>query len=219
MIALLATSIFSAVQVPLDLSAPATVQLLPAVTAPYMVSPDSSNFFIDTTGQLVVDTGLELDDTRDYAVTSSDFNGTFIVQLIANAGEIPGCTCCMGKCSTVSGTLQYDYRVYSSLAVGGFVVSAPTAAEAVLGEALVIEVVTGGSSSALRFVWKKDGVILSDSDRIQGASSSSLSISEVTLSDIGLYEFIPSNEDGSFNSSVTQVNIRSKLAVESECCA
>ena len=95
-------------------------------------------------------------------------------------------------------------------------VSAPTAAEAVLGEALVIEVVTGGSSSALSFVWKKDGLRLSDSDRIQGASTSSLSISEVTLSHIGLYECIPSNQDGSFNSSVTQVNIRSKSAIDSE---
>ena len=89
-------------------------------------------------------------------------------------------------------------------------VSAPTVAEAGLGEVLVIEVVTGGSSLALSFVWKKDGVRLSDSDRIQGASTSSLSISEVTLGDIGLYECIPSNQDGSFNSSVTQVNIRSK---------
>ena len=89
-------------------------------------------------------------------------------------------------------------------------VSAPTAAEAVLGEALVIEVVAGGSSSSLSFVWKKDGVTLSDSARIQGASTSSLSISEVTLADIGLYQCIPSNENGTFNSSLTQVNIRSK---------
>ena len=95
-------------------------------------------------------------------------------------------------------------------------VSAPTTAEAVLGDTLVIEVVTGGSSSALSFVWKKDGVTLSDSDRIQGASTSSISISEVTLSDIGLYECIPSNENGTFNSSVTQVNIRSKSAIDNE---
>ena len=109
---------------------------------------------------------------------------------------------------------------YSFLAVGGYVVSAPTTAEAVLGETLVIEVVTGGSSSVLSFVWKKDGVRLYDSDRIQGASTSSLSISGVILSDIGLYEFIPSNENGSFNSSMSQVNIRSKLAIETEniCC-
>ena len=91
MIPLLAIFVFSTVQVPLDLSAPTTRQLLPAVTAPYMVSPDSSNFFIGTTGELVVQTGLELDDARDYAVTSSDFNGTFIVQLIANGGEFLGC--------------------------------------------------------------------------------------------------------------------------------
>ena len=95
-------------------------------------------------------------------------------------------------------------------------VSAPTTAEAVLGEALVIEVVTGGSSLALSFVWKKDGVRLSNSGRIQGASTSSLTISNVTLNDIGLYECIPSNQDGSFNSSMTQVNIRSKLAIDSE---
>ena len=85
---------------PLDLSAPTTVQLLPAVTGPYTVTPDSSNFFISVTGELVVDTGLELDDARDYAVTSSDFDGTFIVQLIAKGGEfLLGCRCRMGKCS------------------------------------------------------------------------------------------------------------------------
>ena len=104
----------------------------------------------------------------------------------------------------------------SCIAVGGFVVGAPTAAEAVLGEALVITVVTGGSSSELSFVWKKDGVTLFDSDTIQGASTSSLSISPVTLGDIGWYECIPSNEDGTFNSSLTQVNIRSKSAIDSE---
>ena len=99
MIPLLAISIFSAVQVPLDLAAPATVQLLPAVTGPYMVSPDPSNFVINTTGALVIDTSLELDEARDYAVTSSDFNGIFIVQLIAKGGEFLGCTCRRGKCS------------------------------------------------------------------------------------------------------------------------
>ena len=97
MIPLLAISIFFAVQVPLDLSQPTTHPLLPAVTAPYMVSPSSSNFVILDTGELVVETGLELDDARDYAVTSSDFNGTFIVQLIANGGEFLGCRCRMGK--------------------------------------------------------------------------------------------------------------------------
>ena len=98
MIPLLACiSTFSAVRVPLDLSTPATLQLLPAVTGPYVVSPDSPNFVINVTGQLVVvDSGLELDDARDYAVTSSDFNGTFIVQLIANGGEFFGCTCRVG---------------------------------------------------------------------------------------------------------------------------
>ena len=105
-----------------------------------------------------------------------------------------------------------------SSAVGGFVVSAPTTAEAVLGETLVIEVVTGGSSSVLSFVWKKDGVRFSDSDRIQGAGTSSLHISAVALGDIGLYECIPSNQNGSFNSSLTQVNIRSKPAVHACTC-
>ena len=101
----------------------------------------------------------------------------------------------------------------NSPAVGGFVVSAPTVVEAVLGEALVIEVVTGGSSSTLSFVWKKDGVRLTDSDRIQGTGTSSLRISAVTLGDIGLYESIPSNQNGSFNSSTTQINIISKLVM------
>ena len=95
-------------------------------------------------------------------------------------------------------------------------VGAPTAAEAVLGEALVIAVVTGGSSSELSFVWKKDGVRLFDSETIQGASTSSLSIRPLTLGDIGWYECIPSNENGTFNSSLTQVNIRSKSAIDSE---
>ena len=61
------------------------------MTGPYMILPYSSNFFIDATGELVIETGLELDDAKDYQVTSSDFNGTFIVQLIANGGEFLGC--------------------------------------------------------------------------------------------------------------------------------
>ena len=87
---LLSISISSVVQAPLDLSTPTTLMLLPAVISPYVVSPDSSNFFIDTTGELVIASGLVLDDARDYAVTSSDFNGTFIVQLIASGGESLG---------------------------------------------------------------------------------------------------------------------------------
>ena len=89
-------------------------------------------------------------------------------------------------------------------------VGAPTAAEAVLGKALVIEVVTGGSSSALSFVWKKDGLRLFDSNRIQGASTSSLSISQVIVDDIGIYECFPSNANGTLNSSSTILNIRCK---------
>ena len=81
----------SAVQVTLDLDKPATLSILPAVTDSYIVSPDSSNFFIDSTGELVIENGLELDDARDYQVSSSDFNGTFIMQLIANEGEFLGC--------------------------------------------------------------------------------------------------------------------------------
>ena len=80
----------SAVGVVLDLGVPATRSVLPAVTGPYTVSPDSSNFAIDTTGELVIETGLELDDARDYQVTSPDFNGTFILQLIAEGGECLG---------------------------------------------------------------------------------------------------------------------------------
>ena len=98
-------------------------------------------------------------------------------------------------------------------------VSAPTVVEAGLGEALVIEVVTGESSSALSFVWKKDGVRISDSDGIQGSGTSSLHISAIALGDIGLYECIPSNQNGSFNSSLTQVNIRSKRAVDTCTCS
>ena len=78
------------VRVPLDLAKPVTLPLLPNVTGPYTVSPDSTNFFINTKGELVVETGLELDDARDYQVSNSDFNGTFIIQLIANEGEFFG---------------------------------------------------------------------------------------------------------------------------------
>ena len=78
----------TAVPVPVDLGAPATFQILPAVTDAYSVVPTSSNFVINSTGALVIDSGLVLDDSRDYTVSSADFNGTFIVQIIANDGEL-----------------------------------------------------------------------------------------------------------------------------------
>ena len=108
------------------------------------------------------------------------------------------------------------YHVHHFNTAPGHVISFPEIIEAAQGKSVNISITGGAVPPITKIVWKKDGSTLSNSERIQGANTFTLRINEANLYDIGLYQCIPSNEDGSFNSSVTQVNIRSKWASDGE---
>jgi hypothetical protein len=60
----------------------------------------------------------------------------------------------------------------------------------------------GAGRPPLTYEWKKNGVTL------DGQTSSTLTLTNITTSDIGQYECIPSNIDGNHNSSIIQLLIR-----------
>ncbi len=61
-----------------------------------------------------------------------------------------------------------------------------------------------GHPDVFTFVWKKNGIIIS------GANESFLIKYDVSWSDIGNYECIPSNQYGTHNTTEYTVNIESK---------
>ena len=59
-----------------------------------------------------------------------------------------------------------------------------------------------GIPSNITYQWRKDGNILS------GETSNTLSLASVMFSDSGVYQCIPSNSEGSHNSTTIRVDIR-----------
>ena len=70
------------------------------------------------------------------------------------------------------------------------------------GSSITLQVTAKGIPSTITYVWKKDGVIL------PGETSNTLTISSVGVSDIGSYECIPSNSEGTHNTSVIQLDVK-----------
>ena len=61
--------------------------------------------------------------------------------------------------------------------------------------------IAGGLPSDFTYVWRKNGVVIS------GQTSSTLTISNASTTDIGVYSCTPSNSRGSFNGSSTTVSV------------
>ena len=69
------------------------------------------------------------------------------------------------------------------------------------GSDVTLEITASAEPGNITYVWKKNGVI------IPGETSNTLTISDVSVDDIGQYECIPSNSLGSHNSSIIQLNV------------
>ena len=69
---------------------------------------------------------------------------------------------------------------------------------------ITLEITASGIPDDITYVWKKNGVI------IPGETSNTLTLRGVSIDDIGQYECIPSNSEGSHNSSIIQVDIKCK---------
>ena len=72
-----------------------------------------------------------------------------------------------------------------------YVISITDDQTATNGSTVTIECIAGGSPSVFTYQWMKNGVT------IAGETRSSLTISSVTISDIGEYKCTPSNSFGS----------------------
>ena len=70
------------------------------------------------------------------------------------------------------------------------------------GSSVTLAVIADGIPDTITYVWRKGGVV------IPGETSNTLTINPVSISDIGAYECIPSNSEGSFNSSTIQVDVK-----------
>ena len=70
------------------------------------------------------------------------------------------------------------------------------------GSSTTLQVTAEGIPSTITYVWKRNGVT------ILGETSNTLTISSVGVSDIGSYECIPSNSEGTHNTSVIQLDVK-----------
>ena len=69
------------------------------------------------------------------------------------------------------------------------------------GTTITLDITASGIPDDITYVWKKNGVI------IPGETSNTLVLNNVSGDDIGQYECIPTNSEGSHNSSIIQVDI------------
>ena len=79
------------------------------------------------------------------------------------------------------------------------------------GSSITLQGTAEGIPSTITYVWKKNGVI------IPGETSNTLTISNISLSDIGQYECIPSNSEGTFNTSTMQLDVKGKFSTYFIC--
>lgn len=90
------------------------------------------------------------------------------------------------------------------------ITSQPAAITKNAGETASFSVTASGATS---YQWKKNGVNLSNGGRISGATSATLGISSVQLSDAGFYSVAVANTGGSITSSEAQLVIATTPAV------
>ena len=79
------------------------------------------------------------------------------------------------------------------------------------GSSTTLQVTAEGIPNTITYVWRKNGVT------IPGATSNTLTISNISLSDIGQYECIPSNSEGNFNTSTIQLDVICKFSMQFLC--
>ena len=78
-----------------------------------------------------------------------------------------------------------------------------------IGSSVTHSVIASGIPDTITYEWRKDGSI------IPGQTSNTLTINNTGFNDIGVYECIPSNTQGTFNTSIMQLDINGKLTIQS----
>ena len=74
-----------------------------------------------------------------------------------------------------------------------------------VGTDMFIECIASGIPDTVQYQWTKNGAV------IPGSNDSILNLRDVSVNDIGEYECIPSNSEGTHNTSKTELYARSML--------
>ena len=82
---------------------------------------------------------------------------------------------------------------------------------ATINSAVTLEVMADGIPSDITYQWRKNGNVSS------GETSNALSLASVMFSDSGVYQCIPSNSEGSHNSTTIRVDIRGWSTHNTNC--
>ena len=72
------------------------------------------------------------------------------------------------------------------------------------GSSVTISVVAGGIPNVFTYQWYRNGVA------ITGETGSTLTISSISTTDVGIYSCTPNNSGGTTNSSSTTISVTSK---------
>ena len=100
--------------------------------------------------------------------------------------------------------------VYSFVCSGSaYIVSSSGDVVVDIGSSVTHSVIASGIPDTITYEWRKDGSI------IPGQTSNTLTINNTGFNDIGVYECIPSNTQGTFNTSTIQLDIKGKLTIQS----
>ncbi len=73
-----------------------------------------------------------------------------------------------------------------------------------IGSSITLQCNAFGIPNTIEYRWTKNG------DLLPAETSQNLVFANIGLNDIGEYECIPSNDEGTFNTSMIQLDIRSK---------
>ncbi len=87
-----------------------------------------------------------------------------------------------------------------------FITSSPAAQSLNAGQTARFNVAAGGTQP-LNFQWLKNGAALTNAGNISGANSSTLTVSNVSLSDVGQYSAIVNNQYSSVASAAAALNV------------
>ena len=129
------------------------------------------------------------------------------------SGNITG----IGIVAKLSGSGSWNYNNYLITSISNPAVQAPALTAAPISQTNYagagVSFAVGASGSApLTYIWKKDGVVLTNNTRISGANTNYLTIQNISGTDVGNYSVIVSNVAGFFDSST---NSTASLTVNS----
>lgn len=156
-----------------------------------------------------------------YNPASTNWNiltNTTIVDIGPPAGaNLSGNITGIGIVAKLSNSGSWDFNNLLVTSISNAVVQPPTLIAAPISQANYTAAgvsfnVKASGSEPLTYVWKKDGVALTNDSRISGTTTATVNIKNITGADVGNYSVIVSNSAGYFDSAT---NSTASLTVNS----